>query len=312
MKKLISGVLGVLFIMGLAACGNIEIETISTSKGTIGYLCYDMKSEFYQSISQGIQESAQKAGYVYTVCDQRGNDKNMVSGCIQLIQDGIDALILTAYKPEDASPIIDAARSNNIPIIMVDYGSDLLDYDALVESDHVKGGEMAANYAMDRLITKESSKKAAIITNDTSAGSYVRRDGFYNTMISAGFEIVAEENADSNKELAKSSMAKILDSYPDVGVVFCLNDVMAMGAVEAIEAAGLEAGKDIKVLGFDAIDSVDKFIQSGEISCSIKQNPYEMGVKSVDCAMKLLAGEKISFDDEYTKTIYTGIDVVEK
>ena len=290
-----------------------EQTTDTQEKGTIAYSCYDLSYEYYITLAQGVRETAEAAGYKYLEHDEQSDEATMISGCMDLINQGIDALILTAYKPEAATAIVEAAHEKEIPVIMVDFGSDELDYDILIESDNVEGGKMAAEYAMELLKDNDSTEqKAAIITNDPSAGSYVRRDGFYDVVTDEGYEVVSELNANSNPDEAYSCMQNILASNPDVTLVFCLNDSMAIAASQAVADAGLQPGKDVTILGFNADEAVFEPIKSGEIACTIMQKPYEMGKMGVEIFEKLQSGDVIAYDDEENRIIWAPLEVISK
>ena len=171
---------------------------------------------------------------------------------------------------------------------------------------------MAAEYALELLEDKNSSKKAGIITNDPSAGSYVRRDGFYDEMTAAGYEVVAELNAHSNADEAYSCMQNILTSNSDIEVVFCLNDSMAIAAAQAVADAGMVPGEDVTILGFNADEAVFEPIQSGDVACTIMQKPYEMGKMGVECFLKMQSGEEIKYDDPEEKIIWAPLEVINR
>lgn len=319
LKKILVSAVTVCLILSLTACGSSEsdvnqgkAEQKSVDKGTIAYSCYDLSYEYYITLAKGVKETAEAAGYKYIEHDEQSDEATMISGCMDLINQKIDALILTAYKPEAATAIVEAAHAKDIPVIMVDFGSDELDYDVLVESDNVRGGKMAAEYALELLEDKNSSKKAGIITNDPSAGSYVRRDGFYDEMTAAGYEVVAELNAHSNADEAYSCMQNILTSNSDIEVVFCLNDSMAIAAAQAVADAGMVPGEDVTILGFNADEAVFEPIQSGDVACTIMQKPYEMGKMGVECFLKMQSGEEIKYDDPEKKIIWAPLEVINR
>ena len=323
LRKILATVAAVCMTASFIACGTPQDNTekegkVKTSssaadeKGTIAYSCYDLSYEYYITLAKGVREAAEEAGYQYIEHDEQSDEATMISGCMDLINQGIDALILTAYKPEAATAIVDAAHAKEIPVIMVDFGSDELDYDALVESDNVKGGRMAAEYALELLQDGSGSQKAGIITNDPSAGSYVRRDGFYDAMTEAGYEVVSELNAHSNADEAYSCMQNMLTSNPDLEVVFCLNDSMAIAAAQAVADAGMKPGQDVVILGFNADEAVFEPIQSGEVACTIMQKPYEMGKMGVECFLNMQSGKEMKYDDPEKKIIWAPLEVISK
>lgn len=121
-------------------------------------------------------------------------------------------------------------------------------------------------------------------------------------MKAAGLTIVAQQPANSLRDLAQTVMENILTANPDVAAVFASNDLMALGAMEAIKAAK----KKVIVVGFDANPDAAKSILAGEMSASIAQSPYNMGKFGVENAVKVLKGETIS------KRIDTGTLLVDK
>ena len=82
----------------------------------------------------------------------------------------------------------------------------------------------------------------------------------------------------------------MLQAHPEIDALFACSDMMALGAVEAIAAAG-RTGK-IRVIGFDAVDDARKAIAAGTMVASVAQFPSEMGRLAVESALKLIRGEK--------------------
>jgi ribose transport system substrate-binding protein len=106
-----------------------------------------------------------------------------------------------------------------------------------------------------------------------------------------GIAIVASQTANWERDQAFNVTQNILQSHPDVQAVFACNDVMVMGAVEAVAAAG-RAGRVI-VVGFDAQEDAKAAIRDGRMHASIAQHPGEMGRVAVESAHRLLRGEPV-------------------
>lgn len=85
-------------------------------------------------------------------------------------------------------------------------------------------------------------------------------------------------------------MENILQATPDIQAVFAQNDEMALGAMEAIQAANR---KDIIIVGFDATDDAQKAVQAGSMLATVAQQPKEMGKVSIEIAKKILAKEQV-------------------
>jgi len=119
-----------------------------------------------------------------------------------------------------------------------------------------------------------------------------RLRGFHAAVDKApGIRIVSSQTANWERDQGYNVFQNILQSHPDLQAVFGCNDMMALGAVEAIAAAGRSA--DILVVGFDAITDAREAIAAGRMEASIAQNPREMGRLAVENAARLMRGEAI-------------------
>ncbi len=116
----------------------------------------------------------------------------MVSATMDLINQGIDALIISPFKPDAMGPIVDAAKAKGIPVVVNDIGGGGTNYDAIVISNNYEGGVMAAEQ-MDKLISAAGKpKKVASITCEASAVYAARRnEGFEAKIKELGYEVVA-------------------------------------------------------------------------------------------------------------------------
>lgn len=264
------------------------------------------------TLSNGIKDAAEKAGYEYVVYDQQSNQTNMIQNCTDLLNQGIACLVLTPCKPEATKVIFDLAEEKGIPVICPDIQTEDTRYLACLKTDNYRGGELAAEFALEKLAGKEGSKKFACITVDPSNTNIVRSTGAIDVMTAAGWNCVAELAGMSEPDVAYSCMQDILTANPDVRVVFCSNDPMAIAASQAISDAGLVPGEDIYVIGYDAQTNVMEPIDKGEILGTVAQDPYGMGYGSVEVFQKWAAGEKIEYNDPEQKIIYTKVWMISK
>lgn len=108
----------------------------------------------------------------------------------------------------------------------------------------------------------------------------------------SGLSIVASQTANWERDQAFNVMQNMLQAHADIGAVFACNDVMALGAVEAIAAAGRTAS--IRVVGFDAQDDARKAVTEQRMAGTIAQNPREMGRLAMLTAARLLKGEAVA------------------
>lgn len=203
-----------------------------------------------------------------------------------LIQQGVDLILINPTDSEAVVATVEAANAANIPVITVDRSSEGGDVVAHIASDNIAGGELAGEYLLGLV-----GEGAQVVELEGIAGSSAARDrgeGF-NNIANGKLEVVAKQTANFNRAEGLTVMENILQGNPDVKAVFAHNDEMALGALEAIEAAG----KDILVVGFDATGDAVKSVEDGKLAGTIAQKPDLIGQKAVEAAMKSLKGEKV-------------------
>ena len=103
--------------------------------------------------------------------------------------------------------------------------------------------------------------------------------------------VAARQPANSQRAMGMDVMQNILQSNPDIGAVFCENDEMALGAIEAIAAVNKQS--QIKVIGFDGTNDALDAIKAGRLTGSVAQQPFEMGKMGVQAAYDFLHGKKV-------------------
>jgi ribose transport system substrate-binding protein len=298
MKKTLCLLLSLLFILGLAACNGSgkpsdESGAKDNSDITIGWSVYNIAYEYFISMEKGVAEKAEELGVKLIKHNQGEDATEMVTGCENMIAQGIDALVISPCKPESMTQIVAAADEAKIPVIVVDIGTGGSDYDCFIISDVYGGGQMAGEYTIKVLQAKNIARKdyAVIKCEESAVYAIQRGEGFKNVMDKAGYKFTTQITANSSQDQGYNAMKDILTAYPDVAAVYCENDKMAMGAANAIEEAGKTG--DIVVMGFDGDAAALEFIKEGKMAGTIAQDPYGMGAKGVEVAVQMVRGEKV-------------------
>ncbi len=281
-------------------------------KITVGFSVYDMQYGFFQDMEKGTREAVAASGNDYVLVDQKSSESTMVSATTDLINQGIGALIISPIKPDAMGPIVDAAHAKGIPVVVDDIGGGGTNYDALVVSDNSAGGVLAAEY-IDKLIkdSGKTSKEVASITCEPSAVYAARRNQGYEARIKElGYTVVATLSGNSKQEEGYKVMKDIMTAHPNVAAVFSCNDPMAVGAAQAIKDAGKSGSKDIFVVGFNGDTIALEAMKAGDMIGTVQQVPYDMGKMTVDLALKLVAGQKLTFDNPDAREIFVPVKLL--
>jgi ribose transport system substrate-binding protein len=292
MKKIVS-IIMVLSLMVLAACSmdsgltdDKKEKKDSMKDVKVGVSISTLNNPFFVSLKDGIEKEAKEKGMKVTVVDAQDDTAKQISGIEDLILQKVDVILV---NPTDSSAISSAVQSANeagIPVITIDRSSDEGDIETFIASDNVAGGEMAAEY-----LVKELGEKAKVVELEGVSGASATRErgkGFHN-IADKQLEVLTSQTAEFDRTKGLNVMENILQGDKDIQAVFAHNDEMALGAIEAIKAAG----KDIIVVGFDGNDDALKAVENGELKATIAQQPALIGEEAVNAAEKILKGDKV-------------------
>lgn len=252
----------------------------------IGFSISTLNNPFFVTLSDGAKAQADEMGATLTVIDAQDDAAKQASDVEDLIQQGVDLILI---NPTDSSAVVAAVESANsagIPVITVDRSSEGGEVVSHIASDNKAGGELAGQYLLE--LVGEGAKVAELEGISGSSAARDRGAGF-NEVASDQLDIVAKQTANFNRAEGLTVMENILQANPDIQGVFAHNDEMALGALEAIEAAG----KEIQVVGFDATDDAVKSVEEGKLAGTVAQKPELIGKKAVEAAVQSLQGESV-------------------
>jgi ribose transport system substrate-binding protein len=290
-------IISVTFLVSFQGC-NREKNGKSNEK-VIALVVKTLNNPFFIDMEKGAEEAAAKLGVKLSVqAAEREVDVEQQMQIIEnLIQRKVSAICVTPSGSREIIPVIIKANKAGIPVLAIDTK---VDSAALKEaggsvvtfigSDNFQGGLIAGKYIIDLL---NSKGKIAILEGLPGHETGDQRlAGFHAAVDSVdGIEIVASQTANWERDKGYTVFENILQANPEIEALFACNDMMALGAVEAISAAG-RAG-DITVVGFDATDDARESIKRNEMDASIAQHPFEMGRQAVETAVKIINGEKV-------------------
>lgn len=206
-----------------------------------------------------------------------------------LIQQGVDVLLINPVDSAAITPAVEAANSAGIPVIMVDRATDAGEYVTLVASDNVAGGEMAAaQYIVDQVGENASTLQlegvpGASATNECGEG--------FTNVAETSLNVLDSQTANFDRAEGLTVMENMLQGNSDVQAVFAQNDEMALGAIEAIQGAGLS--NQITVVSFDGTEGGIKAVEDGSLAATIAQQPDEMGRLTLQATYDFYAGQEI-------------------
>jgi len=290
-----------------------ELKFQKKSPVKIGYSVYDMQQPYWQAYAKGIEDAAKAAGYGFVLSDQKSSQQTEVSGSIDLINQGVSALIVSPVQPAALPAVIEKAHQEQIPVVIGDVGV-AGNYDVFVLSANEEGGRLAAQYMAKNLDDKPGTKEVLVIElHPGSAVGNVRVKGFVDEIKkSSDFKVVASLNGNDTVQGGYQVTQNTLSANPKLVGIYAANDPEAEGAVQALKAAGKNGVKDVFVVGFNGDPPALDQIKSGDMAATIRQDPYGQGEKAVELATKLMNNEPIEYSDSKTKSVFFPVKVIDK
>ncbi|MGE0495978.1 MAG: substrate-binding domain-containing protein [Vulcanimicrobiota bacterium] len=273
-------------------------QVAANSTYTVALVLKTVNNPFWVDVREGaLAEAANSKVQLLVQAPPQETDVERQRQIVEnMILRKVDAIILAPCGGKELVGVVKLANQANIPVLIIDskldeqvVASQQARFETFIGSDNFKGGQLAGQRLSQALA---GQGKVAIIEGITGHESTdARRDGFLDALAqSPAIEVVSSQPANADQEKAYSVTQNLFQAHPEITAVFACNDVMALGALRALESMGRQ---DVKVVGFDASDDARNAIKNGKMLASVAQYPSEMGRLGVVNAVKLLQGEKI-------------------
>lgn len=245
------------------------------------------------------------------VCDQNGieiidyyaeNDiEKQISQCSDLLQQGIDALIVMPVDFEGITPALDEAQKAGVPVVSVDAAcADAEKTIAYIASDNYKAGYLCGEHVLSTL----DSAKILVLSHPEIKCTIDRLQGFKDAIEGhEGYEIIAEQPGSGLYDKGMAIMDNWLQQYADFNVLFAINDGSCQGAIASMQAANRLTG--VQTYAVDGQQQMADYILEGLHTAEAAQNPYAMGQGAVELLIKNANGEAFEYENLLDVTLLT-------
>ena len=287
-----------------------EAEKSGNDKLVVGFAQIGQESGWRDAETNDVQWYAARNTDTIelTFADAQQKQENQIKAIRNFIEMGVDVIVFPPVVETGWEAVLTECQEAGIPGILGDRGIDASAgddlYTTMIASDHVWAGEQAAIVMNDLLGGKG---KVVELEGTVGASAAVQRKKGFDEYIAANcpdIEILDSQTGDFTRSMGKEVMESFLKTYDDIDAVFCHNDDMALGAIEAIKEAGKKPGEDIKIIGVDGVKGAFEAILAGEMNCTVECTPI-LAEQIFETAAKLKNGETVdkwimSADGVYT------------
>ena len=272
-----------------AASGGASAST-AAGNVSIGVALSTLNNPYFVALNDAAKDEAQAKGATIASADGQNDLAKQTSQVEDFISKNVSCIIVNPVDSAGIASAVTEANGANIPVIAVDRGVEGATAAGFIASDNVEAGKLAADALLKAL---NGSGKIAVLTGVPGASATNdRTKGFEQSLAAnAGVTVVANQTAKFDRATALSVTEDILQAHPDIQGIFAENDEMALGAIQALTAAG-QQGK-VLVTAIDGTDDGMKAIKAGTLLETIAQQPAFMGKTAVDYCVTLAGGGSV-------------------
>jgi ribose transport system substrate-binding protein len=262
---------------------------------------------FWKSVHAGAAKAGKELGAeIIWQGPQKEDDRQLQIQVVQnFVSRDVDGIVLAPLDERSLVPPVKAARNRKIPVVIFDSDLGSKDYESFVATDNYAGGKLAAQQMAEVLNGK--GKIILLRYAEGSASTTARENGFLDGLkeYAPQAEIISSNQyAGATMEKAYQASQNILNRFNQVDGVFCANESSTQGMYRALQTSG-KAGK-VKLIGFDANETLLKAMRDGHIHGLAVQDPFRMGYEGVKTVVAVI--QKKPFE----KRIDTGVVMITK
>jgi ABC-type sugar transport system substrate-binding protein len=282
---------------------------------SVGFAQSESNNPWRIAETASFEATAEECGWDLIVTDAGGSAAKQVADVDSMIAQGIDVLFL---PPREECPLIPAvmrAKAAGIPTFLVDRSVDPTvaeagrDYVAFLGSDFVDQGRRVAEWVIEN-----HEGEGRIIQLEGTTGSSPandRKTGFDDAIAAdERFTILESRSGDFARDEGRQVMETLLQAHPDVNIVYAHNDEMAIGAIQALEAAGRVPGEDVLVVSIDGTRDALQAIIDGKMGVTVESSPF-FGPLACETMKRYAAGETVEPWVQVEDRIFTAENAAE-
>ena len=305
MKKISTIAMGIL-TFALAVCA-AQKAYCADALIVVGFSQVGSESDWRMANTKSMRQAfSEKNGYKFIIKDAQQRQNRQVAAIRDFVAQKVDYIVVAPTTEDGWDEVLTEAKNAGIPVIIVDRmiktsHDDL--YTCWIGSDFRKESDIAVNWMENNL---KNHKELFIVHLQGSMGSSAqigRTEGLLAGVDkNPGWKVVAQDSGDFTQAKGKEVMERILKQQARIDVLYCENDNMAFGAMQAMDEAGRTYGVNgnIKIISFDATRAGLTATLQGKINYNVECNPLH-GPRVEHIIQQLKNGEhpgKISYVNE--------------
>jgi len=279
----------------LALAAGMPLAAFGQKKIVLGFSQIGAESEWRTANTESIKSAAKDAGIDLKFSDAQQKQENQIKAIRSFIAQKVDVIGFSPVVETGWEPVLREAKAAKIPVILTDRTVDVKDdslWVTFMGSDFLEEGRKAGRWLVDNV--KGNDVKIVELQGTVGSGPAIDRKKGFEEIIKGKpqFKIVRSQTGDFTRAKGKEVMQAFLKADPKIDVLYAHNDDMAIGAIQAIEEAGLKPGKDITIISVDGVKGAFEAMMAGKLNVTVECSPL-LGPQLMATVKDVVAGKPV-------------------
>jgi len=279
----------------------LSVSALAADKIVLGFSQIGAESEWRTANTRSIKSAAAAEPDIQLIfSDAQQKQQNQIKAIRSFIARGVDVIAFTPVVETGWDTVLQEAKDAGIPVILTDrtVTADSSYYVSYMGSDFVEEGRKAGRWLVEFMEEKgRGNEEINIVELQGTVGSAPaidRKAGFAEIIDDySNYKIIRSQSGNFTRSKGKEVMEAFLKAEGDkIDVLYSHNDDMAIGAIQAIEEYGLNPGKDIIIIGVDAVKGAFEAMIQGKMNVTVECNPL-LGPQLMKAVKDLMAGKEL-------------------
>ncbi|RUS47923.1 ABC transporter substrate-binding protein [Cohnella sp. AR92] len=271
----------------------------SEKRIVLGFSQLGSESAWRNANTASVQEAAEESGITLVMANAEQSQEKQFEAVREFIRQRVDVIAIAPVVESGWESILQEAKEAGIPVVILDRSVNVEDSSLFVTtigSDFKEEGVKAGKYLMDLMRNRAGPIRIAELQGTSGSAPSIRRGEGFRSVIDAREDMVITQSAPADfteskgKEIMRGFLQVPAGERPQV--LFAHNDDMAIGAIEAIEEAGLKPGADIEIVSVDGSRRALQLLADGKMSAVVECNPL-LGPLLMQAAKEIMAGRTL-------------------
>jgi galactofuranose transport system substrate-binding protein len=285
-------------VAAAAVMGALPFGALAQKKIVLGFSQVGAESEWRTANTESIKSAAKDAGIELKFSDAQQKQENQIKAIRSFIAQKVDVIAFSPVVESGWETVLMEAKAAKIPVVLTDRSVNAKDtslYVTFMGSDFTEEGRKAGRWLVEK--TKGVNGDVNIVELQGTVGSAPaidRKKGFEEVIkADPKFKIIRSQTGDFTRAKGKEVMEAFLKAEgKKINVLYAHNDDMAIGAIQAIEEAGLKPAKDITIISIDAVKGAFEAMMAGKLNVSVECSPL-LGPQLMSATKDIMAGKAV-------------------